>query len=229
MTAQDLISRSLTLCGRLGAGRGAGQSESEVALGLLNGLLDAWNAEGLIVYSVRQDSYALSPNKQSYTIGPAPADFNAPRPVHIERANAVLTFSGQPVRVPVAILTAAEWAAIPSRSDQSVVPQRLYDDYAAPISTLWVHPIPSAACLLELFTWQQLARIAALGDTLVLPPAFEHALAYNLAVALAPAFDLPPRPEVAAMAVRAKAVIAELNARHLGIPHPTPTPATEAA
>jgi hypothetical protein len=98
-----------------------------------------------------------------------------------------------------------------------VLPQRLFDDYAAPISTLYVHPIPSAACSIELFTWQQLGAIAQLNDTLALPPAFEHALAYNLATELGPAFNLPPRPEVQALAAQAKAAIAELNARHLGI------------
>jgi hypothetical protein len=217
MTAQDLISRSLTLCGRLGAGRGAGQSESSVALGLLNALIDSWNAQGLLVFSIRSDTYAMTIGKQAYTIGPGAADFNTTRPVHIEQANALVTVASQSVRVPMALLTAEQWAAVPATSDQSVLPQRLYDDYAAPISTLYVHPIPSAACSIELFTWQQLGAIAQLNDTLVLPPAFEHALAYNLAMELGPAFNLPPRPEVQALAAQAKAAIAELNARHLGI------------
>jgi hypothetical protein len=217
MTAQDLINRSLTLCGRLGAGRGAGQSESTVALGLLNALIDAWNAQGLLVFSVRSDTYALTIGKQEYTIGPSATDFNTARPIHIERANAIVTVASQPVRVRLALLNAAQWAEVASKNDQSVLPQRLYNDYAAPISKLYVHPVPSAACSLELFTWQQLAQIAQLTDTVALPPAFEQALAYNLAVQLGPAFNLPPRPEVAAIAAESKAAIAELNFRHLGI------------
>lgn len=220
MTAQELINRSLTLCGRLGAGRGAGQSESEVALGILNALLDAWSAEGILVYAVRSDTYALTASKGTYTIGLGAADYNTVRPVHIERANALVTVSGQPVRYPLALLTPAEWAAIPSKVDQSIIPQRLYDDYAHPISTLYVHPIPAAACSLELFAWQQLGQVAGLTDPLALPPAFEHALVYALAVELGPAFDLPARPEVVAQAAQAKARIADLNLRHLGLAHP---------
>ena len=69
MTAQELINRSLTLCGRLGAGRGAGVSESTVALGILNAIFDEWNTDGLIVYSIESATHTLTGGTGNYTIG----------------------------------------------------------------------------------------------------------------------------------------------------------------
>jgi len=215
VTAQQLINRSLTLCGRLGAGRGAGESESEVSLGVLNAMLDTWRTSGLLVYAVRDDQYTLSPGddpQQDYYIGPAAADFDTDRPTYIQAANVILDALDSSLKRPLDLVNAAKWSEIETIDDHSVRPRLLYNDYAWPVSRLRFWPIPSKEITLELFTWQAVTQLDSLGENVTLPPAYERAVTYNLALELGNVFELPVRELVAATAAAAKQEIASNNA-----------------
>lgn len=230
MTAQHLINRSLTLCGRLGAGRGAGISESVVALGLLNAMLDSWNSNGLTVYSIESAKHSLIANTGSYTIG-LDGVFNVARPSYIEQACVVVDAEGAALRSPLKLLNEAEWSAIQTTADKSTVPRQLYNDYAYPLSTLYLYPVPSAAIVLELFSWYQMAQITTVNATVTFPFAYERALAYNLAVELGPAFKLPPRADVSATAAVSLKTIEDLNVlrRKLPVEPPAAAPPAQGA
>jgi len=187
MTVGDLIRAA----GRLVAwhpGQSGNADENTAALAALNAMLDAWNAQRLAVYSIRQDTYTLVPGQQSYTIGPG-GQFNGERPVRIERANLILP---DELRSPLELISADKWAALSLRGLTSSSPTRLYYDRGAPLGTLYFWPAPTGGGQqVELFGWRKLARFAALNDPAQFPEGYEEAIQYNLALRLAQEFHVP--------------------------------------
>lgn len=205
MTVQDIVTRSLVLNGACGAGRQPSPEQSAVGLQLLIAMISSWENQQLYLYSLLKAIYALVANTASYTIGPSGATFTAARPTRIEAAGILIPTAGASLRKPLKILTADEWNQVENQADTSVEVKRLYDDYASPNSTLFVHPVPSIVCSLELFTWQQLPNFATLGDTFTgFPDGYERAITHGLAIESAPALGRPVSKELETIAVQAK-------------------------
>jgi hypothetical protein len=166
MNVQDLINQSLTLAKRLGAGRGAGQSESNVVLQLLNNMLDSWSTKRLTVYNVAAASYSVTAGTDAYTIGPG-GTWSATRPTAIESANIVTTVSSGNVQAkfPVKLIGQKEWANLETFGDTSVIPKLLYYDQAYPLGTVNIFPTPSQNVNLELYTWTPFTQFTAPAGT----------------------------------------------------------------
>lgn len=212
-------------------------SEAQNCLVALNQLLDGWDAERLNVYKITEARYQLNGAKQSYQIGPGAADFNAARPVLIQTASIILPNSS--VRNPMDLLSAVDWAAVPERALTGELPRKLYCDYAFPIATLNVSPIPSGNPQIELFSWMPLPLFVLLTDLVTFPPAYAKAIRYNLAVNIAPEFGVPVDQSIAAIALGEKDVVRKFNAGllsgavgqattaqipNVGVPQPVPNP-----
>lgn len=219
MTVRSLIQQALRLCGALSApGRSAADSEHETeALDVLNALLGSWNAERLNIYTISAATYPLVSNQQAYTIGQDPAgiltaDFNAPRPQEIQQANIILTGSSAPLHRPLKPIGDQEWANIRIQEIWAI-PQKLYNDGAYPLSTLYLWPGPGDSTYeLELYTWQALSTFASIDDAVTLPPGYDRALIYNLAVELSPRYPRAPMsPLVMKTAIDSKAAIQRRN------------------
>ena len=166
MNVQDLVNLSLTLCGRLGAGRTAGGAESQVVLGIANAMLDSWSTKRLAVYSVNLSNWPLVAGTETYTIGTGGV-FNTARPVTIQSASIVATVAGQVGRFPMRVIGQDEFSQIESYGDQTAIPKLLYFDAAFPLATLYLFPIPaSSSTSLDLYTWQAFAQFTAPVGTL---------------------------------------------------------------
>ncbi len=240
MTALDLIVSAMQTIGVLAQGETPNADESAAVLARLNDLIDTWNTERLYIFTVQSALYALQAAKASYTIGtPGTTDFNATRPVLIESANVVLATSL--LREPLDLLNSVQWAAIPEKTIQGLRPLKLYPDMQFPNATLYFWPVPSLAAggasQVELFTWQALTSFALLTTAVSLPPGYQKALRYNLAVDISGEFGVQPDELTAAIAVDAKSAIQKMNAQILpgpvgevtrgehperGIPQPAP-------
>jgi hypothetical protein len=214
MTASELIAGSLRLLGVPGiVAPGAQTLES------LNHLLQSWSTERICVYAIRRDTHVLTGGTQTYTIGTGGV-INVARPVKLESASIVL--SG--LRHDLDIIGSVEWNRIKEDNVSALLPKKIYDDYAHPLSTLYLWPKPSGTPTLALQSWQQLTAVAALGDTLAFPPGYERALRYNLAIDLAPELNRVASQEVIAMAKESKMQIAQLNAVNAAEGPPIPVP-----
>jgi hypothetical protein len=205
MTVQDLVTRALTLGGVCGAGRTPGPEQSNLALALLLAMLSSWENQQLYLYSLARNSYTLAASTSLYTIGPSGATFTAARPVRIESAGVAIPAGSGTLSFPVKVLNADEWNDLPNKLDTSAQVRHLYDDYGFPNSSLYVHPVPSTVCALELFTWQPLATFSSLADTFAgFPDGYERAITHGLAVECAPAFGRPISKELETIALQAK-------------------------
>lgn len=213
ITINDLLRRSFRMIGVLRSGFQPSPSDVTDALVSLNAMLDAWATDELNLFAVFIAQYDLTPSKQSYTIGPAAADFIAARPLRIDRANLIiLSNPQQPLRKPLQILNSQGWATIKLQTVQSVIPIQLYYDPTYPLGTLSLWPMPTLAYQLELFTFQPLTgSFSSGGQTFDMPPGYLDAVAYNLAVRLSSEWQRPLRQDVIALASESLAMIQRLN------------------
>lgn len=214
----DILYRAFRLSGYLGnAQRGISMAQAVDGLAILNAMLDQWNTERLIAYSIVRNVQNLTVNQQTYLIGSGAPDFNIPRPERIERAGLLDPQDQQgPLELPITILTTPGWASIPLKSVMSTIPLQLYYYPAFPFGQVNFWPIPSKFVQVALYLWQQLSQFLTVSDVVLLPPGYLKALQYNLAVEIGiTPFEGHARnlmdPRVEQIAVEAREKIKSLN------------------
>lgn len=206
-TGQSIINRALRLIGATASGEVATSQESADALEAMTQLIGSWKTEKLLVYARQTLALSLVPAQQVYTIGPT-GNLVANRPIRIEEA--YLRVNSQDY--PLTIVTEALWAALPDKLSQAEYPEWLLYRGAMPNGELTLYPIPSAVHTLYLVTWTALETIG-LADTVSLPPGYERALVYNLAIDLAPEYEKEVPQAVAMIASDSLASIKRANQR----------------
>jgi len=182
-TALQLVTSALRKIGAVAAGEAPDASEQSDALAALNQLIESWNLQGLTLYRLENASYTLVPSQQTYTIGSG-ADFDGARPITLN--GAFVTRGG--IDYPVVPLTQQQWNDILQKSTESQLPSGVYYEPAYPIGTVRVWPVPLEGLTITLSVNMQISPVASIGSTIALPPGYERALVYALAVDLAPEY-----------------------------------------
>lgn len=213
-TALDLISFAYKDAGLLGLGQTLSGQNAQDGLTRCNRMLAQWRRKRWLVWHLL-DVSRVSTGATSYTIG-AGGDFNTPRPDRLEGGCFVrlLPAGGQPTDYPLMI--------IPSREDysritlKSMVSQSysVFYDAAFPLGNLFVYPVPPANQYeIHLAVKDQLASLAALATTVVMPEEYELAIQLNLAVYIRKGFRLPDDPTLEQLAAGALNTIKNANAQ----------------
>lgn len=213
VTALDLIKSSLRLLNVLDAeiGENPSASQGQDALSVLNQMLDAWNAEHLMIFTESETTFSLIASQQTYTLGTG-GDFNIARPPKLDMAFIIqLDNSSQPLETQIPIYTDQQWANIPVKNIVSTLPLGVYDDCAFPLRNLSFFPIPSVTVQFKLWAWQALSLCQNLQTILAFPPGYQEAFRFNLAPRLASEYGRQTPIEVAAYAVESKARIKSIN------------------
>lgn len=152
----------------------------------LNCMLDAWSIERLMVYQVQQAGHVWLSGNASRTIGSG-GDFNAARPIRIEPKGTFFRTSSN-YDYPVGVYPRSDYDNIVQKSAGGSIPDHLFYDDNFPTRTLYAYPVPSETLTLYLNTWKALQQFTALTTSLSLPPGYQGAIEYNLAVWMAPEF-----------------------------------------
>lgn len=212
ITTRDLLSSSLRVIGALASGETLLANESTDALTGLNQLLDSWSTENLLIPNKAREVFPLVSSQGVYTMGTG-GTFNTTRPMRIENAELQITSSNPAIEIPIKILTKDEYARILLKTMTSTYPLYLYAEGTYPLETINLWPVPVQVNNLALYSWKPLANVSNLSTALSLPPGYERALKYNLAIDLAPEYGRPVTAEVAAIAVESKAAIKRMNSK----------------
>jgi len=215
MTALDLINGSLRLLGVLASGEVAPNSEANDAFSSLNDMIDTWSNESLLIYEKAYETFGVNVNQQSYQWGAGATDFNSPRPQRLENINWQQVTATTTLELPVDILNKDQWAAISIKGITSSIVTRAWLEFTYPNATLWLWPIPSVAANIVVWSWKPLIDIASINTTLSLPPGYQRALRYNLALELAPEYGVQVDPIVEAHAIESKANLKVMNSKIL--------------
>lgn len=143
MTAQDFINQTLTFIGRLSApGRGAGPSESAMALDVLNALLESWNTEKLSVPRIANAQYTLTAGNQTYSFGSGTVtgalSLSPVRFLKIQSAGIIRVG----LRFDLELINSIQWDAIREKNVAALLPLKLYNDNQYPATVIHLWPMP---------------------------------------------------------------------------------------
>ena len=213
MVGIDIISGALRLLNVIAVGETPDNDQAQTGMEVLNDMLSAWGTERLMVFNVTRSVFALPTLKQSYTFGIG-GDFNAPRPIRIDRCGVLsLNNPAQPLELPIPYTTDPQkWAAIPVKNTASSLVQLVWDDGAFPFRNINCWPIPSIPIQLVFYLWAQFSQLNDLQLDLEFPPGYNEAIKYNLAARLAPELNTELRQDVMALAITSKAQLKSINA-----------------
>lgn len=214
-TAQTIIDRALRLIGAIASGESPTTAESNDGLTALNAMISSWQTEKLNVYAFVDTAFTLVATDASYTVGPAGNFALTPRPSKIEN----VYVRANDIDYPVELIDKDKWLSIPDKTSDSDIAIYAYYEPTLATGTLQLWPVPNTAYSLHIVTWTTLAELSTLGTTITLPQGYERALAYNLAMEIAPEYQLPVPPTVMSIAIESKANIKRANIRpSLAIP-----------
>jgi len=206
-TALDRITRALRLIRVLEAGESPSTNDAADALVAFNAMLDEWENDKLMIYAMRDESITMVNGTGSYTVGPS-GDLVSDRPVAIEYA--YMTESGTDYDVD--IISRNGWDDISDKTSTSNLVQVLQFEATMPDATIKVWPVPDTANVLHIRTRIPFS-VAALTDTVSLPPGYVNAIDFNLAIALASEFGVQAPAEVVERARKSKGAVKRINSR----------------
>jgi hypothetical protein len=225
-TATDIIQDAL-LAGGIGDIYNAPDANL-LSLGLrfLNRMMDQWSAEFTPLFNII-DGYTgaptpgwnLTPGTAAYTIGTAGGQMLGVRPTEIAE---IYLLDGNNVSYYLVPITADEFARLvykvaPGR------PDRYYPNFNETTIQLTFYPTPAYSDQVHCM-YQDRMQLFGNGSTAVnLPPGYEEALVYNLALRLLPALGKQVPPDVAARAGWSKGIITEANTNTYMLQNPMPT------
>jgi hypothetical protein len=218
-TAGDIIQSSFEEINAYGVGETINTAHSARALAVLNNMLDSWNTERLAVYAWQTISFALTPNKASYTIGTSGSpDINNTRPQDLRQGPGAAYLQDTNLNnYGLEVVPQDKWQMIGNRSVNSQVPDTLWYDPQYPNGTINIFPVPSLAYTVFCNAVLQLAQFASLTSTFTFPPGYAQAIQKNLSVQLKPYFPAggPLNPLIIEAARESKGNIKRGNIREI--------------
>lgn len=219
MLVSTLLYNAFRIAGILGA-PGRGNSPSETADGMLalNAMLDAFQTERLMIWCVLQNTVDLVVNQQNYSIGlNGVTDYPLPRPEGIDRAGLIVNNVTPSTEIPLQIYSDQEWAAVTPKLLQSTQPTGLWYQRTVPNGLITFWPIPQNAYQVNLYLRMNLLQVPGPTSNIDLPPGYQTAIEYNLAVELAARFQERANisPFSVEKAIMAKATVKTMNDEHL--------------
>ncbi len=198
MTRVDLIRRSLRLIGALAPGEGLDPLEEQDAATTLQAMFDTFAAERLTIHRVERAVFDLISGKglpdDPYTIGEG-GDFDTPWPTWIEAASVIQTSNSpnQPLELPITIMNRQAYQnGLPVKNVTSTLIQGIYYEKAGPpLGFIYVWPIVNIGGVqIALYLPRPITGFESPATNYVFPPGYEEAIVYQLAIRLAPEWDL---------------------------------------
>lgn len=206
--AYTLIKSSIRLLGAYAPGETPPDEDIQDGLEALNMMLDSWGVNRNLINALTKENFTLVAGTNNYTIGSA-GTFNTVRPLKIEHA---YTRDSNGTDYPLTIIDQSRWNDICTKTTQGRPEVILYDPQTT-LGKVYLYPTPETAYTLYIDSWKPIAQIPTSASTITLPPGYERALKYNLAIELAPEYGVSVTDEVAVIAKESKAEIVNINAK----------------
>lgn len=204
-TAIDVIKRSLRMLGVFSTGEEPSADEARDALTALNALMGSLSNGGM-VYAKTLDTIAIAAGTQSITVGPS-GDTETDRPVQV-LSQSYLQMGD--VSYPLSIYTLQKYNSVGLKTVQGI-PCAIWPQMDMPDITLTFWPVPDQAMTLKLWSNKLIASFPSLTTEVMLPPGYEEALAYLLAEAIAPEYEVAVPASVLRGAQRARRTLKRTN------------------
>jgi hypothetical protein len=219
MTARDLVTTALLKLGVLAEGEVATAPQAMGGLRVLNSMVDAWSLEGLLVYVIDRQTFALVSGVGTYTLGPGGQWNTTPlygagvkRPVQIENA-----WWQEPVSLveyPLNLLhDHGDYQALCSIPMSTSMPMDVWYEPSVPLGRVFIYPTPTLPANVILYLWHPWDSAVTLDSVLTLAPGYQRLLEFQLAVDLSTEYAGTLRPDITALASEAKENVQRMNTR----------------
>jgi hypothetical protein len=187
-TALDIIKDAYDLINIISPGEEPDADDVQRSLKALNSIIDSWNNQRLMLYSIKNVTGNLTANKIPHTIGATGADITLDRPLRIEKAFVRVAGLTNPIDYPLTQDDNNRYQEYTIKLTKVSYPTNFYYEPTYPLASIYLYPVQGQALELHMSVWMQLTEFAALTTEAVLPMAYEAALKYKLAVDLAPRY-----------------------------------------
>lgn len=176
----------------------------------LNMMLNEWSVSRQKISAVTRENFNITSGTASYTVGSG-GDIDTTWPSRIIAAY----IKQDGIDYPLAVFSAETYAYTGQKaeSEKSVA---LYHERTFPLGTFFFWPSPDATYAVHLWSNKSFPTYSSYTTTIALPPEYEPAMIYNLAVELAPDYERDPSQTVIARAVTSLRAVKTMNA------HPVP-------
>lgn len=184
-----------------------------MALARLNDLIDAWKIEGLTTWTITRTTWALT-SAATYSVG-ATGTIAIDRPINGQSLDFGLLDNNVSPAFERRMInyTDDQYHSVGFKALTAPYPQGFYYNPTTPTGTISPWPIPTAANLSGVIYAPAPAGEVGLSDTLALPQGYRRFYRDNLAVEIAPDFDLQPSPVLLQSAIDSKALVKRANVR----------------
>lgn len=206
-TALDLIKGAMRPLNVLTGNTALTASESADALQALNWMLESWANSNLTLFHTVRERFTLPSGVNPVTYGPL-GNLDAVRPVAIKQAVVTIVT----VDYPVQILGYDDYEAIRLKTLQTAWPTYLYYEPDYPLGKVFTWPVNSGN-VMTFGVEKPLQGFATLYDVVSLPPGYADAIRFNLALRLAPEYQITAGPDLMQLAERALKAIKHTNGR----------------
>lgn len=209
----DLAAAAMRCAGVLASGEPTPANEIADAQVIANQMLEGWGAENLNVFTLtRSTPFNFVAGTAAYTLGTG-GTFNMARPAKIEYISYVYNANPSfPLETKIKMYSDEEWAEIPIKNVQNVLPEGVYDDGGFPFRTLTYWPIPNDSSVQTIIgAWTALNQFADLTTDITFPPGYIDAIKYELAIRIAAEWPGKLDAAIPTLAARAIARIKSLN------------------
>jgi hypothetical protein len=233
-TTRELLSGAHRLLGLVNSGNVLPEAVYQDNLVALNQMIDSWSTERLAVFCTQDQTYYWEPGERIRTLGPT-GDFvyilanqsdtpivtqgddyigvddaTTQRPILLEDS----TYFRDPttnVSYGIKFINQLQYNNIAVKTVQSTYPQVMFVNNTFPNITLSVYPVPNRMLEFHFISVQPLANPTTLETDLAFPPGYLRAFRYNLALELAPEFNVEPSAEVRRVAMYSKRNLKRIN------------------
>jgi hypothetical protein len=207
-TARDIVGRAQRLIGIVKSGDSLNESYFQDGLIALNTMIESWQADKPIAYALQDKAFTLAAGDPTITLGGTTPNIDT-RPIEID--NIYVRAGG--TDYPIKLVEQERWFAIPDKATSSDIPELAYYAPSYPTGVLNLWPVPSVGNVLHVVFSVPVSTLSSLSTTVAFPPGYERALAYNLAIEIAPEFQKHVSDEVAKIAAESLANIKRANHR----------------
>jgi len=228
-TALDIIKKALQKIGVGAEGENLSFEAANDGLDALNDYLSLLGVRGLLTTAQIQESFALSANISTYTIGPfvlAP-NFITAKPITL-CGGFIRDANGNDTGLDV--ISREEYNSFSTKTDSGTPDSVFYDpgatQQASQVGTFYFYPAPDSTIGYTAFlvSGKTFTRFVSLSSLITFPDFYNHMLIFNLAVILAPDYGKSIHPEVTHQAEESMRIIETINSANkntvvdLGLP-----------
>lgn len=198
-TAQQLIIDALSELGVADDEEPLEAVDLNKGIRAMNRMLKAWQADGVMVWTLTEGTFPLVVGQQAYTFGPGGAFTGVPFEITDMRINR----SGNDL--PMYRLSREEYQAMPSKTNRGY-PTQFYYDRQRSGGTMYLWPAPDTATGTVKFTYSRVIMDIDVGaNDIDLPQEWHEAIVYGLAARLVGPYSQAGKPSAARVEALAQA------------------------